>query len=156
MKTRNKVPFLLGMHVIAAVFFVSCVTSIPIAVNHPPLMDTNGIERLVIRPFEGPGNRRQIAQDLTLLFREKINRTGKFKVVEAAGYTPNTGMADAYLTGMVTGYTVKDGSHSVKRTQKTSDGGTVKVEVPIYDREVTLEFTYRIVNDRDGTVIRNG
>ncbi|MDR2746996.1 MAG: CsgG/HfaB family protein [Treponema sp.] len=156
MKTKGKVLSLLGTFIMTAAFFVSCVTSIPITVNHPPLMDTNGIERLVIRPFEGSGDRRQIAEALTLIFRDKINGTGMFKMVEYAGYAPNTGMADAVFTGVVTGYTVENGSHRVKRTQKTSDGQSVEVQVTVYDREATLEFTYRIINERDGTVVRNG
>jgi hypothetical protein len=120
------------------------------------MMDTNGIERLVVRPFEGSGNRRQVAEVLTLIFRDKINGTGVFKVVDYTGYRPNMGMADAFLTGTVTVYTVEDGSHEEKRTQKTSDGQSVQVQVTVYDRKVSLEFTYRIVNDRDGTVVRNG
>jgi hypothetical protein len=119
-------------------------------------MDTNGIERLVVRPFEGSGNRRQVAEALTLIFRDKVSGTGMFKVVEHAGYRPNTGMADAFLAGTVTGYTVEDGFHEEKRTRKTSDGQNVQVQVTVYDRKVSLEFTYRIVNDRDGTVVHNG
>jgi hypothetical protein len=151
---KGKVLFLVETAVMA--LFVSCATSIPITVNHPPLMDTNGIERLVIRPFEGSGDRRRIAEALTLIFRDKISGTGVFKVVEYTGYTPNTGMADAYLTGIVTAYTLEDKSHEEKRTRKTSDGENVQVVVTVYDRKVSLEFTYRIINDRDGTVIRNG
>jgi hypothetical protein len=153
---KAKVFFRVGMSALAAAFFVSCATSIPITVNHPPLMDTNGIERLVVRPFEGPGNRRQVAEALTLIFRDKVSGTGVFKVVEYAGYRQNTGMADAFLAGNVTGYTVEDGFHEEKRTRKTSDGQSVQVPVTVYDRKVSLEFTYRIVNDRDGTVVRNG
>jgi curli biogenesis system outer membrane secretion channel CsgG len=153
---KGKVLFVLGMFVMAAVFFVSCVTSIPITVNHPPLMDTNGIERLVIRPFEGSGDRQRIAEALTLIFRDKISGTGTFRVVDYAGFTPNSDLADAILTGMVTGYTVQDESHQEKRIRKTSDGQSAQVQVTIYDRKVSLEFTYRIINDRDGTVVRNG
>jgi hypothetical protein len=156
MKNRGGVLFPAGTLVMAAAFFVSCVTSIPITVDHPPLMDTNGIERLVVRPFEGPGDRQQVAGALTLIFREKIGGTGVFKLVEHAGYTPDTGMADAVLTGTVTGYAVKDGSRQVKRTLKTDDGQRREVQVTVYDREVFLEFTYRVINDRDGTVVRNG
>jgi hypothetical protein len=119
-------------------------------------MDTNGIERLVVRPFEGSRERRQIAEALTLIFRDKISGTGVFKVVDHIGYRPGAGMADAFLTGMVTAYTVEDESHEEKRTRKTNDGQNVQVRVRVYDRKVSLEFTYRIVNDRDGTVVRNG
>jgi hypothetical protein len=156
MKTKGKFLFLAGTLAIAAAFIVSCVTSIPISVDHPPQMGTDGIERLVIMPIEGSGDRAQLAEALTLIFRSKVSGLGVFKVVEHTGYKPNTGLADAYLTGSVTGYTVKDGQRVEKRPQKTSDGQTVMVEVTVYIREVAIEFTYRIVSDRDGTVIRNG
>ncbi|MDR2661701.1 MAG: CsgG/HfaB family protein [Treponema sp.] len=153
---KGKVLFRMGMSAMAAAFFVSCVTSIPITVNHPPMMDTNGIERLVVRPFEGSGNRRQIAEALTIIFRDKITGTGLFKVVDYAGYRPNAGLADAFLTGTITDYTVEDGSRQERRTQKTEDGKSVQVQVTVYDRKVSLEFTYRIVRDRDGTVVQDG
>jgi hypothetical protein len=40
--------------------------------------------------------------------------------------------------------------------QNTDSGQSVEVQVTVYDRKVSLEFTYRIINDRDGTVVRNG
>jgi hypothetical protein len=119
-------------------------------------MGTDGIERLVIMPFEGSGDRQQLAEALTLIFRSKVSGVGVFKVVEAAGYTPGTGLADAYLTGMVSGFSAKDGSHVQKSTVRNQDGTTREVQKTIYDREVSIEFTYRIISDRDGTVIRNG
>ncbi|MDR1256949.1 MAG: hypothetical protein LBJ86_04325, partial [Spirochaetaceae bacterium] len=153
---KNRFYSILGTLVMAAAVFVSCSTYIPITVDHPPNMDTNGIERLVVMPVEGSGDRHQIAESLTQIFREKINGTGKFKTVEHTVYKPASGMADAVLTGTVTGYTVQDGSHQVKRIQKASDGTSREVQVTIYNRKVSLEFTYRIISDRDGTVVRNG
>ncbi|MDR2792297.1 MAG: CsgG/HfaB family protein [Treponema sp.] len=145
-KMRKKL--LLGMFAAAAAtFIVSCATSIPITVNHPPKMDTNGIERLALIPFNGPGNRQQIAAELTAVFREKISGTGTFKIVESAAY--RQGAADAVFTGEVTSYTVQDGSHQVER--KTKEGKVIQVTV--YDRKVSLGFTYRLVRDRDGVVI---
>ncbi|MDR2446455.1 MAG: hypothetical protein LBD58_04055 [Treponema sp.] len=149
----KKLMSLLGTLFMAAAFFVSCSTFIPIAVNHPPKMDTNGIERLVVMPFEGAGNRRRIASSLTNIFRDKINGTGKFKLVEPFAYKPNKGMADAIFMGAVTDYTVRDSSHEEARARKNSDGKTVKVQATVYDRKVSIEFTYRIIRDRDGTVI---
>jgi hypothetical protein len=116
-------------------------------------MDTNGIERLVVMPFEGAGDRRQIASSLTNIFRNKINGTGKFKLVEPFAYKPNEGMADAIFTGTVIGYTVRDSSRVETRAGKGSDGKTVKVQATVYERKVSLEFTYRMIRDRDGTII---
>jgi hypothetical protein len=142
---KNK--FLWVMFTIAAAFIVSCATSIPISVRHPPKMDTNGIERLVLIPFSGMGYQQQVVAGLTATFREKISGMGVFKIVEAVAYQP--GAADAIFTGEVTGYTVQDGSHQVNR--KAKDGKTV--QVTIYDRRVSLAFTYRLIRGRDGVVI---
>ncbi|MDR0375910.1 MAG: CsgG/HfaB family protein [Treponema sp.] len=150
---KNRFFLILGTLVITAAIFVSCSTSIPITVDHPPKMDTNGIERLTIKPFEGQGD---IARTLTEIFREKINGTGAFKVVDYAAYKPNAGIADAILTGTVTIYTVQDGSHQEKRTQTATDGKKYEVQATVYDRRVSLDFTYRIIRDRDGMVVSNG
>jgi TolB-like protein len=154
----NKKFWLGTLSMMAFVFVVlaGCSTTIPITVNHPPNMDTNGIERLVVRPFEGSGNRQEIAEALTQIFRERISGTGTFKMVEYAGYSPNSGLADAVFTGMVTAYTVKDGTSQTTRIQTASDGSKREVQVTIYNRNVSLEFTYRIIRDRDGTVVSNG
>ncbi|MDR2783771.1 MAG: CsgG/HfaB family protein [Treponema sp.] len=133
--------------VAAATFIVSCATSIPISVRHPPRMDTNGIERLALIPFSGPGYQQQIAAELTATFREKISEMGVFKIVEAVVYQPSA--ADAIFTGEVTNYTVQDGSHQVDR--KTKDGKII--QITIYDRKVSLGFTYRLIRGRDGVVI---
>jgi hypothetical protein len=152
---KNKL-FVIGTLVMVGAFFVSCSTTIPITVNHPPAMDTNGIERLVVIPFEGSANRQQVAEMLTQILREKIGGTGVFKMVEYAAYSPNSSMADAVFTGTVTGYTVRDSSRQVERTRVANDGTTSKIMVTVYDRKVSLEFAYRIARDRDGTIVRNG
>jgi hypothetical protein len=112
-------------------------------------MDTNGIERLVILPFTGYREWQQIARDLTGIFRDKIGGTGKFQQVDAAVYKPNADAADAVFTGEVTRFIVQDSSRQLER--KTKDGETVQFTV--YDRVVSLEFTYRLIRDRDGTLI---
>ena len=145
---KNKLFTILGTLIMVATFFVSCSTSLPITVNHPPLMNTDGIERMVVLPFEGSGNRGQIASTLTNMFREKISGTGTFKLVEPVTYRPNADLADAIFTGTVTNYTVEEGERTITRRV-----GQTQVLVPVYDRKVSLEFTYRIVRDRDGTII---
>jgi hypothetical protein len=132
------------LSVVVAASIVSCATSIPISVSHPPKMDTNGIERMVVVPFKGSGDWQQIAAQLTTIFRERINGLGTFKMVDASAYQPGTGAVDAVFTGDVTGYSVQDGSHQVDR--KRSDGQIVKVTV--YDRKVSLGFTYRLIRER--------
>jgi hypothetical protein len=147
---KNK--FFGGMLVIVATIFVACSTSIPVTVNHPPSMDTNGIERMTVRPFSGSGDRQQIAEELTRIFREKINglKTGgqqTFQMVDYGSY--QKGAVDAVFTGEVSSYEVQDSSYQQTGTNK--DGS--KYEYTVYERKVSLGFTYRLIRERDGAVI---
>ena len=145
---KTKAFFLLGT-LAAAAFIVSCATSIPVTVSHPPKMDTNGIERLVVLAFKGTGDRDQIAQELTDIFKGRIGETATFEMVDASVYKPGAGAVDAVFTGEVTKFTVKDSSRQEPR--KTKEGQTVQITV--YDRDVELDFTYRLVRERDGKVV---
>ncbi|MDR2518094.1 MAG: hypothetical protein LBD13_01585 [Spirochaetaceae bacterium] len=137
---KNKVFFLLGT--LAAAFLVSCTTSIPVTVSHPPKMDTNGIERMTVLPFTGRGDRQQIASDLTGIFEELIGGTGVFQMVNSRGY--QKGSVDAVFTGEVTKY---ESGIVPRDVQENTQSGPVQKTV--YDRVVQLEFTYVLTRERD-------
>jgi hypothetical protein len=143
---KNKVFGTMLTFVVLA-FIVSCATTIPVSVNHPPDWKTDGVERITVAPFMGSGDRQQIAEGLTREFRNKIGELGTFSVVDYSTYQKGT--VDAIFTGEVTNFGVKNKSHQVER--KTREGQTVKVT--IYDREVPFGFTYRLIRDRDGEVL---
>jgi hypothetical protein len=128
-------------------FIVSCATTIPVSVDHPPDWKTDGVERLTVAPFKGSGSWQQIADRLTVEFRNKIGELGTFSMVDYSTYQKGT--VDAVFTGEVTNFTVNDTSRKVER--KNKEGQTV--QVTIYDRKVSLGFTYRLIRDRDGEVL---
>jgi hypothetical protein len=133
-----------------------CATSVPIDSVRQPTIDTSGIRRLAIKPFEnksgvgGPVGA-QITRYLTETAERLIKNTGKFTIV--APTDPN---ADGVFTGEVRSITSKD---SLERTEKTDKNGNTYYEV-IYNRDVYLEFSYSVISSRTdmptGTVIKQG
>ncbi|MDR0556468.1 MAG: CsgG/HfaB family protein [Treponema sp.] len=104
-------------------------------------------------PFEGSGEGRRLASALTGMFRERISGTGKFKLVDPFAYKPGEGVADAVFTGAVASYEAWDSSRVETRARKGGEGKTVQYQVTVYERRVSIEFTYRLIRDRDGVAI---
>lgn len=148
---------------LAVIVLASCVTSVPIEVTNLPSMDTSGINRLAVMPFGTAGhgpNQRQIAGALTTIATEAIAGAHYFTLVDPGEITrrESAGMGyadavDAVFRGDVVALSVDDSSHSEEYIETTRDGKKIKRSKTIYDRSVVLDFTYRLVRARDGTVI---
>lgn len=138
---KNKFLFLLGTLAGVGVFFLSCSTSIPVTVTHPPRMDTSGIERLAVLDFQGSEDQQELAGALTRLFKEKISGTGKFQMVDSSAYSQNEGSVDGVFTGEIISYTVKDTSRFTMLLTE------------FYNRSVELTFTYTLIRARDNVTI---
>jgi hypothetical protein len=117
-------------------------------------MDTSGINRLAILPFTSTqgGTARQVAEALTGKAVEVIQSTRKFTIIDAAEVrqrqNANENLAnfvDGLLSGELTNLASKDSSTYHKATEKRDAYTT-------YTREVTLDFTYRLVRVRDGSL----
>ncbi|MDR2922095.1 MAG: hypothetical protein LBU85_01990 [Treponema sp.] len=121
-----------------------------------PTIDTSGIQRLAVKPFEnksgvgGPVSA-QITRYLSETAERLIRNTGKFTIV--APTDPN---ADGLFTGEIRSFVAKD---SLERREKKDKEGNIYYEV-IYNREVYLEFSYSVISSRTdmptGTVIKQG
>jgi hypothetical protein len=117
-----------------------------------PRVDTSNINRIVVEPFNASGNtseERQIADDVSRTIGNLVAGTRRFTIVEA---TRNRGgnyadVADAVFSGEINRYTVQDSTYETAVFDPVA-----KVDVPqtMYRRDVTLEFTYRLVRARDG------
>jgi hypothetical protein len=117
-------------------------------------MNTSGINRLAIMPFTSMqgGSANQVAGALTGKAVEVIQSTGKFTLVDAAEVKRRqnakenlANFVDGLFTGEVTNIESKDTSEYHPAT-KYSEAYTS------YNREVTLNFTYRLVRTRDGSL----
>ncbi|MDR0877481.1 MAG: penicillin-binding protein activator LpoB [Treponema sp.] len=139
-----------------AMGIVSCATTVPIKSVRMPTIDTTGIQRLGIRPFENvSGIGGPVTAQLTRYLSDKatvlITDTGKFTVV--APTDPN---ADGVFTGELTIITSKD-SQEVKEA-KDKDGNPYTQIT--YKRDVSIEFSYSILSARTdmpvGKVLKKG
>jgi len=133
-----------------------CATYVPIKSVRPPTIDTSGIQRLAIKPFEdrsgvsGPASA-QITRYLTETAERLIRNTGKFTIV--APTDPN---ADGVFSGELRSIVSKD---TQDRRERKDKEGNIYIEIT-YNREVYLEFSYSVISSRTdmpvGTIIKQG
>ncbi len=145
----------LGIIIVTAVilFGVSlagCATSVPIKSVKTPAIDTSNVQRLAVREFENKsGINNQDTAQLTRYLTERttqiIDSTGKFTKVSLTD--PN---ADGIFTGEIRSLVSKDSQDSKTETDKE---GNERI-VTKFNREVTLEFSYTIIDKRTGMPIR--
>jgi hypothetical protein len=133
-----------------------CATTVPIKSVRPPTIDTSGIQRLAIRPFEnrsgvsGPISA-QITRYLTETAERLIKNTGKFTIV-----APSDPNADGVFIGELRSLVSKD---TQDRRERKDKEGNIYIET-IYNREVYLEFAYSVISSRTdmpvGMVVKQG
>ncbi|MDR3170304.1 MAG: CsgG/HfaB family protein [Treponema sp.] len=141
---------------------IACATTIPVRVTKLPTMDTSGIKRLAVMPFETSDTsdlQKQVAQLLTSTVNEIIVGTNHFTPVaasevsrlERAGQS-YAAMVDALFTGTLIAVSVTNSSHTEKYTDYSGEEPVDRTRT-MYDREVKLDFTYRLVRAWDGSII---
>jgi hypothetical protein len=134
----------------------SCSTSINIAVKHPPALNTSGINRIAIMPFESNGANRETAQYITTSAISKIHALNYFTLVsssEIERLRKNNQNIENYVDALFTGQVIRiDTKHETyKGSYKTKDGKTVNYTD--YTTNVEVEFNYSIMIARDGRLI---
>ncbi len=135
--------------IILGISLAGCATSVPIKSVRTPAIDTSNVQRLTVREFEnksGVNNQdtAQLARYLTEKVTQIIDSTGRFTKVSLTD--PN---ADGIFTGEIRSLTSKDSQDS--RTVRMQ--GVERI-MTVFTREVTLEFSYTIIDKRTGMPIR--
>jgi TolB-like protein len=155
---KNKF-FVMGLPLIATAVVMAmaaCATKVPIKSVRKPTIDTTGIQRLAVKPFEnasGVGGTvgAQLPQYLTDKATQIITATGKFTLV-----APSDPNADGVFTGKITNISSKD---SQVQNQRKDKSGKTYIETT-YTREVFVEFSYSVISTRTdmpiGTVLKQG
>jgi hypothetical protein len=142
--TKNGFGLLIPAMLVLGMGVISCVTYVPIKSVRLPTIDTTGIQRLAVKPFENVSGIRspdtaQLTRYLTDRATTLITGTGKFTMVGPADTN-----ADGVFTGELINITSKDTQE--KKEGKDKDGkATVQI---IYKRDVTVEFSYSIISTR--------
>jgi hypothetical protein len=135
-----------GIIAIGAVIMslAGCATQVPIKSVRPPTINTTGMQRLAVSPFEnksgvGGSLGAQLTQYLTERSMQLITTAGKFTIV--APTDPN---ADGVFTGEIRSIAVKDSQEAGQRKDKD---GTVHTYIT-YRRDVSLAFSYNVIDSR--------
>jgi len=157
--TANKIVYKLFM---LLVFFVTiclaagCATSISVKVQHPPKLNTAGIRRIAVMPFETGTSNRDMAQYATSVATKRVQDTNYFTLVSASevdrlrrNNQSIENYVDAMLTGQITRINTKNDTYH--GTYKAKDGKTVNYID--YTTSVEIEFNYSLVLARDGRII---
>jgi TolB-like protein len=144
---------------LSALILAGCGTSITIQVQKTPVMNTGGIKRIAIKPFEANNNaalNKEMAQYITATVTTNLRNGNYFTLIdfsevdrlEKSGETVADHI-DAIFTGQITNMTTKDSTYLEERTDPKTEE---KYKVNVYLREVELNFTYRFIRTRDGGI----
>jgi len=144
--------------VLLALIFTGCgPTRVPVEVDRMPTLNTTGIKRMAVMPFEvDDPSYRGLALYATSAATEKIRETGRFTLVDASeiqriqrrkqnveNYT------DAMFIGRIIRAIAKKDSETTQHKNKNGD----IVNSTTYSTIVEVEFSYSIKMARDGSLI---
>jgi len=142
---------------LALTALVGCAPTISLTVRHTPTLNTAGIKRIAITPFDYTDTDcREAAQYATIVATDRIRSQNYFTLVDHAeidrlqrNNQNIESYADAVFKGQVT--RVESSRDSEEGSYKTKDGGTVYYT--IYKTSVEIDFNYSITRARDGSLI---
>ena len=134
-----------------------CATSISLQVEHPPNLNTAGIKRIAVMPFEAAsGAYREMAQYATTAATSKISELNYFTLVAPAEIerlkSSNQSIensVDALFSGKIT--RIGAANKAQEGSYKNKDGETI--QYIDYSTNVEIEFTYSLVRSRDGNLV---
>ena len=134
-----------------------CATKIDLQAQRTPTLDTTGMQRIAVMPFEYTNSSyANLAQHATTAATDRIRATNHFTLVSPSAvlYAKNKGESiesyvDAMFTGQIT--RVDYNTTSEQGSYKDKDGNTITYVT--YKRTVEVDFTYYFERARDGTLI---
>jgi len=140
------------------VLITSCTTSVKLAVKRPPNLNTAGIKRIAVMPFEASnaGINREIAQYAASVATNKIQALNYFTLVDPSeierlkrNNQNIENYIDAQFIGRITRINIEN--ETQKGSYKNKDGETVYYTD--YTTNVEIEFNYSFVLARDSRII---
>jgi len=143
---------------VMVLILASCATQIPLQVQRTPTLDTTGIRRIAIMPFEaGRSDYRNAASYATNVARANITAANYFILVDAneiqrlrqAGQNIESHV-DALFVGQIAAINVDATATQGQRTDRTTG---VTTTYTIYRRVVEVQFNYGFARARDGSLI---
>jgi len=137
------------------ILLIGCATSIKLAVERPPTLNTAGIKRIAIMPFSSISNA-DMAQYATSVAAKRIQELNYFTLVDASEIDrlkrTNQNIEnyiDAQFTGKITRIGVTNETYN--GSYKNKDGDTIYYTD--YTTKVEVELEYSMVLARDSRII---
>jgi len=141
---------------VSILVLAGCSTSIQLAVKRPPTLNTSGINRIAVMPFEADGRNDEMSQYATTVAASNIRAMNHFALVapsevERLRYYSQSieSVADATFVGHIT--RTAAGSDAKPWSYKDKNGNTVSGTT--YTTTVEVDFDYSLVRARDGSLI---
>jgi len=142
-----------------ALLLAGCATAIRIQVERPPILNTSGLRRIAVMPFNARTNEsayRETAQYATNAASVRIQETNFFTMVNPqeinrlriSGQSMEN-YADALFSGQITRIDI---SMEDYETQHKDKNGNIIINIT-YTTTVELEFNYYFTRTRDGSLI---
>jgi len=139
------------------ILITSCATSIQLVVQKPPNLNTSGIRRIAIMPFEANSNSyREMAQYATTVATNRIQELNYFTLVNPSDIErlkKNNQSVESYIDAQFMGQITR-----INITNETNNGSYKNKEGDIiyyvdYITNVEMEFNYYLVLARDSRII---
>jgi len=155
---KNNLKYITALFMTLILFFLTaCATSIRLAVERPPNLNTAGIKRISIMPFEANiGNSRDIAQYASSVAARKIQELNYFTLVDSSDierFKRSNQNLENYIDAQFIGKITKldTTNETYNGSYKNKDGTTVYYTD--YTTRVEVELNYSLVLARDSRII---
>jgi len=150
-------PLILSTLLSALIFALTgCSTSIQLAVKRPPALNTSGINRIAVMPFETDGGSVEMARYATTVAVGNIQATNHFTLVDHSeierlrrGNQSIESVVDATFVGRMT-RTASD--NEAKQYEWKDKEGNIHHGIT-YTTFVEVDFNYSLIRARDGSLI---
>ena len=147
------------MSLVATVLVLgSCATQVPMQVERTPTMDTRGIERIAVMPFQAIASGSQnAAAHATSTATARIQATNRFQLVSAQEIQrlQQTGQSiEGHVDALLNGQITRLASQTTQTPWEIVDRRTGAVQRGVdHTRTVEIDFNYSLMIARDGSLI---
>jgi len=145
------------LFVLAAVIFAGCAT-VKFEAVRTPTLDTTGIQKIAIMPFEaGRSDYQNAASYATTVATAKIQATNHFQLVSPQTIQDlrrQNQSIESHVDALFSGQITRIGAEATQRQGQRTDRQTgVTTTYTTYTRTVEVEFNYSFTRARDGSLI---
>ena len=137
--------------------FASCAPKIKLEVERPPNLNTSGIKRIAVMPFEYPSSKHEkLAQHATKTVTGKIEKMDYFTVVEPAEVERlrrNGESIEKSVDAILVGKLSWPSDWTNEKRWQTKDGKGRVTNHVAWDHRTQISVTYTLISARDESVI---